>query len=115
MPMNRDLYPDDWETISERIRFVRARGACECDGRCGAHDGDCTAHHGEPNPRTESMVILTVAHLDHDPGNSDDDNLLAMCQQCHLAYDAGHHARNARLTRARNAGQLTMPWAGGAS
>jgi hypothetical protein len=38
------------------------------------------------------MVVLTVAHLDHMPEHCDDDNLMAMCQRCHLSYDADHHA-----------------------
>jgi 5-methylcytosine-specific restriction endonuclease McrA len=33
-------------------------------------------------------VVLTVAHLDHQPENCDPDNLMAMCQRCHNAYDA---------------------------
>jgi hypothetical protein len=35
-----------------------------------------------------------------------DDNLRAMCQRCHLTYDARLHARHARITRARKRGQL---------
>lgn len=35
-------------------------------------------------------VVLTIAHLDHDELNHDvtDDRLSALCQQCHLNYDA---------------------------
>jgi len=35
-------------------------------------------------------VVLTIAHLDHDELNHDvkDDRLKAMCQYCHLNYDA---------------------------
>jgi len=35
-------------------------------------------------------VILTVAHLDHDETNEyiKDDRLKALCQICHLRYDA---------------------------
>ncbi len=35
-------------------------------------------------------VVLTVAHLDHDAENWDvkDERLMAMCQHCHLNYDA---------------------------
>ena len=35
-------------------------------------------------------VVLTVAHLDHDSENENvsDDRLKAMCQYCHLNYDA---------------------------
>lgn len=42
-----------------------------------------------PNPK-KVKVILTIAHLDHDEGNHavSDDRLKAMCQLCHLRYDA---------------------------
>ncbi|MCZ2480028.1 hypothetical protein [Aquirufa nivalisilvae] len=42
-----------------------------------------------PNPKVVK-VILTIAHLDHDETNHDvsDDRLKAMCQICHLRYDA---------------------------
>ena len=35
-------------------------------------------------------VVLTIAHLDHDETNHNvtDDRLKAMCQYCHLNYDA---------------------------
>jgi hypothetical protein len=35
-------------------------------------------------------VILTIAHLDHDEENHEisDDRLKALCQICHLRYDA---------------------------
>ena len=41
-------------------------------------------------------VVLTVAHLDHTPENNDRDNLRALCQACHLAYDAPHKAAERR-------------------
>lgn len=78
-PENRKRYPPDWRAISDRIRFDRAEGRCEF---CR------TVEHGKPNPRTGSIVILTVAHLDHTPENCEDGNLAAMCQQCHNVYDA---------------------------
>lgn len=38
----------------------------------------------------EVRVVLTVAHLDHDESNHDVklDRLKALCQACHLRYDA---------------------------
>lgn len=53
-------------------------------------------------------IVLTVAHLDHQPENNDRTNLRALCQRCHLTYDAAHHARNAAATRRgrRAAGDL---------
>jgi 5-methylcytosine-specific restriction endonuclease McrA len=49
-------------------------------------------------------VVLTVAHLDHQPENCDPENLRAWCQRCHNRYDqpmrkAGVKHR-ARLSRA---------------
>ena len=82
-PENKKLYPKNWDEISYRIRFERAGGFCE--------HGDCTAENGKAHPITGSTVVLTVAHLDHDPPNCADDNLEAMCQRCHLRYDAHHH------------------------
>lgn len=88
-PENRARYPKDWKEISARIRFERAGGRCECAGECGGdHGSTCAALHGEPHPDTGSIVVLTVAHLDHEPENCDDDNLKAMCQRCHNRYDA---------------------------
>ncbi|WP_262703811.1 MULTISPECIES: hypothetical protein [Streptomyces] len=100
-PEMRPRYPPDWPQISRRIRFELAIGRCECDGRCGRrHSGRCTAEHGQPHPATGSRVVLTVAHLDDIPEHCDDDNLAAMCQACHLAYDVELHATTAARTRA---------------
>ena len=43
-------------------------------------------------------VVLTVAHLNHTPGDDRDENLKALCQWCHLHHDAGHH-KETRATR----------------
>ncbi len=93
--MKRHLYPADWEAISLAIRD-RAGWCCEGSPRYP----ECRARHGELHPVTGSRVVLTVAHLDHDTTNNDPANLRAMCQRCHLTYDAAHHAANARRTRA---------------
>lgn len=36
-------------------------------------------------------IVLTVAHLNHVPGDDRDENLKALCQWCHLNYDKLHH------------------------
>ncbi len=46
-----------------------------------------------------TKIVLTVAHLDHTPENCAEENLLAMCQRCHLCLDAELHQRHARETR----------------
>lgn len=45
------------------------------------------------------VIVLTVAHLDHDPRNCDPSNLKALCQRCHLRYDIEHHGETAYQTR----------------
>ena len=75
---NKKLYPKDWPAISKAIR-ARAGDICEWDG--------CTACNGAPHPETGSKVVLTTAHLDHDPTNCDPANLLALCQLHHNRYD----------------------------
>lgn len=109
-PENRARYPKNWRQISDEIRFERAGGQCECDGRCGSGCCEiyalgrspltrCPLRHGKES-RTGATVVLTVAHLDHIPENCDPENLRAMCQACHLNYDRAHHAETARATRA---------------
>jgi len=48
-------------------------------------------------------VILTMAHLTHDPLDNDDADLAMLCQWCHLNYDKVHHrdTRCERKDRAR--------------
>ena len=95
MPISREKqkrYPKDLKEISLRIRFERAAGWCEfCQ----------IAEHGKPHPITGSIVVLTVAHLDHDETSADEGNLAAMCQRCHLTYDAPMHKANAARTNRR--------------
>ena len=99
--MRRADYPRDWEQKSQDIRSGRADGRCECEGECGAgHEERCEARHSEPHPVTGSKVVLTTAHLDRNPWNSNPANLRAMCQKCHLSYDAEQHRESAAWTRA---------------
>lgn len=94
-PENKKRYPKNWKEISDRIRFDRAGGKCE-HFRYTKRQGEtvwarCFAEHGKPHPITGSIVILTVAHLNHKPEDCRDENLEAMCQRCHLNYDSHHH------------------------
>lgn len=49
-------------------------------------------------PGYDVRCVLTIAHLDHNPENMDDDNLAALCQWCHLHHDQQQHA-DSRATR----------------
>ena len=109
-PENRVRYPIDWPTISLKIR-ERAERRCECEGECrSGHRGRCVRAQGD-HLLSGGMVVLTVAHLDHTPEHCEPGNLRAMCQRCHLTYDAKHHAQTAaatRRTRREDAGQLAL-------
>lgn len=48
-----------------------------------------------------AVIILTIAHLDHDPTHNEPANLRALCQRCHNRHDAEHRKANAAATRAR--------------
>lgn len=116
MPINRALYPADWEAISRRIRFERAGGRCE----------QCGAVHGQRHPETGAIVQLQTHHVgadrpDGSPGDPldkmdcRDENLQALCRRCHLAADERQRVASARITRNTNthrrialAGQLDL-------
>jgi hypothetical protein len=44
-------------------------------------------------------IVLTVAHIDHNPENMAEENLASLCQMHHLRHDAEQHRYNAMLTR----------------
>lgn len=96
-PENRGRYPKDWKQVRQAIL---ARSGLRCEF--------CGASQYQKHPETGSKVVLTIAHLDHQPENNDPANLKALCQRCHLTYDAKHHAKNARVTRERKSGQMRL-------
>lgn len=106
-PEEKARYPKNWKAVSLE---VRAAAGWRCEGSPAYPD--CRAVNAEPHPVTGSKVVLTVAHLNHqpedcgEPGNRP--NLKAWCQRCHLTYDAPVHAMNAAITRAANRGQPDM-------
>lgn len=67
-----------------------------------SHNGTCL-----DEPCDAAGIVLTIAHLDHDPTNNDPSNLRAMCQRCHLRYDSKEHQKNAAETRRKNTEKLT--------
>jgi hypothetical protein len=115
------LYPPDWHEISQRIRFVRAGGRCEAcrrphgwtvytlpDGRWyDAAAQSWVSERGEPAAGPSLIerwtvlvvrVVLSCAHVDHDPSHNWEGNLRAWCQRCHLSHDAPHHLVQRRIT-----------------
>lgn len=69
-----------------------------CPARWEEHAG-CSLCLGGDKDCRPIRVVLTVAHLNHEPMDCRPENLKAMCQRCHLRYDGKLHARSARATR----------------
>ncbi len=113
MPIDYKKYPKDWREIRKRI-LERAENKCECCGlenKSKVHSfkvngvtvwKDLTyAQWLHQNAPKHVTVILTIAHLDHDETNHNvtDDRLKAMCQLCHLRYDAKEKGRRLKDKR----------------
>lgn len=132
-PENRSRYPDDWKQISARVRldagdmcewcgvvngrtirrgvtkdgtpvYRYADQSAYCDG-FHAEDGCVVPDTGEDTVfwAAPVKVVLTVAHLDHQPENCARDNLKALCQRCHNRYDAP--MRRAGIAKRAKAGR----------
>ena len=140
MPIDYRDYPADWREIRERIleRATRRLPApyddwsAPCCERCGAPH-EWVIHRPADDPgrwdfeddvpeERETLVILTIAHIgaphaDGTPGDKHNkhdvrpENLLALCQRCHLLEDLDDHVRHAAETRRRRrieAGQTEL-------
>jgi len=120
MPIDYKKYPPDWKDIRKRI-LARANNRCEFCGienntvvasviigrrNLGFYDlktikrlRNAAVHEGYyPFNYKTVKVVLTIAHLDHDETNwaVSDDRLRALCQSCHLKYDAKEKVRRAK-------------------
>lgn len=111
MPIDYKKYPPNWKETRERI-LNRAENKCEC---CGIENKSVVHSFFENSQKVwrflelsewyakecpkSVTVVLTIAHLDHDESNHDvtDDRLKAMCQLCHLRYDAPEKSRRRKI------------------
>lgn len=95
-PENKAKYPVNWSSVIVPMIRARSGGRCEFTMTNGAR---CEARQYLPHPITRSKVVLTVAHLNHDPADCRPENLLDSCQRCHNRYDNAHRKKNAAATR----------------
>ena len=120
MSMKNYRYPDNWDEIATSIK-ERAGWVCE---QCGAiHDAYITRDPHDPakfryitdgdlldEHLKITRVMLTVHHIgvqkpDGSPGDMHDkldcrsENLIALCQRCHLLADLPDHIALAKQTR----------------
>jgi hypothetical protein len=96
-PNSQHVYTRTWSTFTEHRMEWQPTIAVNIGTWC-VHSRPRT-----PRPVVHSLqaiermaarsvrVVLTVAHLNHTPGDDRDDNLAALCQWCHLILDIEHH------------------------
>ena len=90
LPGNKSKYPKNWKEISAQIK-ERANDKCEwCRVVNHSYINRFTRVICLQDEENAIRVVLTVAHLDHNPENCEDNNLKTLCQRCHNRYDAGH-------------------------
>lgn len=128
---NRARYPKDWKDIVEQVR-ERSGDRCEgspafpdCrlpNGAVGYRDGDRWVELGESIDAAglaidaaaddgfkPIKIVLTTAHLNHQPEDCRLENLRHWCQRCHLVYDQQHHNETAYATRMKKRNNLELP------
>ena len=126
MPMDRSLYPANWDELAYAIK-ESVNWCCEACGRpCRRPDETreaaifrltltehpTVAELWEPSGAGAAVsrlgrFKLTVAHLDHVPQNCDRTNLKALCAPCHGTYDLKQMGRK-RVLKAERNGQLRI-------
>jgi hypothetical protein len=124
-PENKNRYPKDWPQISQRIRNHAGNKCEECgvpNYEYGGRAPDGTWHkslplgekllrlewpqlgdyarcRGWPEPLRIVRIVLTVAHLNHQPEDCRDENLKAWCQRCHNRYDAAERRKGIKARK----------------
>lgn len=136
MPCDYRKYPPNWKTEIRPAIMGRAKNCCEFCGvkhySVGNWDGEkfiptsgniihnaagngeltykeareLVNHNNEYCDDKLIVIVLTIAHLDHDITNNDNSNLRALCQRCHNRYDVGYRKENRKANKAK---QLNTP------
>jgi hypothetical protein len=126
MPIDYSKYPVNWKT--EIVPRIRERSGNRCE-RCLLINHSWIIRFPIGHPRRDlgymyvtgpediefgikpTRIILTTAHIGpnkHDKMNAADDELLHLCQGCHLMEDLQDHIRHRRENREAKLGILRM-------
>lgn len=127
MPMDKSLYPEDWDAIALAVKEAADWICQQCGRPCrraseslddfalrirsSTWEADLleTAINDEDSEpiRRAQRFCLTVAHLDQNPSNNDRSNLKALCTGCHLNHDRPFQKMNGMAKQERR-GQLNL-------
>ena len=88
MPVNPDLYPENWNSIALSVKKA-AEWQCTCCGKKCYEPGERPSNLS----RSEwTANILQVHHRNHDPSQNQVSNLQAVCAACHLNLHRGGYS-----------------------
>lgn len=132
MPINYKHYPANWKSELRPAVLTRANNCCETCGvpnyavvRWNIEEGCYDEYNESPKTYAEAreiwvdlmagdyysdwkVIVLTIAHLDHDVNNNALENLKALCQRCHLNYDREDNTRRRRYGKHFERDQLKI-------
>jgi hypothetical protein len=122
MPLELSRYPKNWKRFSRTLK-EQANWTCQwCDRPCRQpHESwsefQMRVWYAHPLYQAIKLYcaidqhpyyfLLSIAHLDQDPGNNQPENLQALCLLCHLNYDRQFYNFNKTAKRERQ-GQLNL-------
>ena len=112
MPIRRDLLHHyktaEWFAARDACK-ERAGNRCQ---HCGIHGGaivdrPCAECRGrglmcstcQGAGKRKAKVVLTVAHLNHNPADNSPENLACLCAGCHLRHDQVQHMHSRQVNR----------------
>ena len=98
MPMNRALYPKNWDAIAFEIKSAANWTCQKCGKKCLEPHEVFSAY--KSDRRQWAIRTLTVHHLDHMPMNCDRKNLIALCSVCHRRQHASDKKFGIRTNQA---------------
>jgi hypothetical protein len=111
MPMDKRLYPANWDEIAYRIKRDADWKCEQCGKPCRMPEEGLIAFVNRVKDldvlEKPTRYVLTVAHLDHQPWNCDRSNLKALCAPCHCRYDLAAMPLKKRL-KAERLGQMRL-------
>jgi hypothetical protein len=115
MPCDYKEYPENWKWLSKQI-VKDAGNRCElCYAPNGAliHRPKTSEYpwYSVENTRPGDKIIkiiLTVHHIDSDKKNNTKQNLIALCQKCHLRLDLHKHMKSRRVARQEKEANLQL-------
>lgn len=115
-PMQRDLYPKNWDSIAHAVKTA-ANWTCQSCGKVCRQQGEIwTDYLIRVNPSVGEAIgmaahpiryDLNAAHLDHNPPNCNPENLMALCNPCHCRMDLKAIPLKQHMKRERH-GQMTL-------